>query len=102
MIPRLPTLLTLFLVIPAWAVQSYPPEVARYLDRRELCEHFRQEPWPEGASTADKERRQFLAGQFGRHCKGADQALRSLKAKYAKDRTVLERLESYEENIEQR
>jgi hypothetical protein len=44
--------------------------------RRELCEHFRAEPWPEGQSVEDKERRAFIAGQLDRYCKDTRQALR--------------------------
>ena len=45
------------------------------IEQRRLCEHFRSEPWPEGSSTEDEERRAFIAGQLARHCKGVDQTL---------------------------
>ena len=82
------------------AAQVYPPEVAEFLERRELCEHFRQEPWPEGASAGDEERRAFIAAQFERYCSGTDGALEALKRKYGNDRSVLERLDAYEPDIE--
>lgn len=84
------------------AAQKYPPEVARYLERRELCEHFRGEPWPEGSSPADKGRREFLVRQFKRYCKGSDAALRELQRKYRNNRSVVERLDKYEPEIEAR
>lgn len=88
--------------MPLLAAKGSPPEVVRYIEHREFCEHFRSEPWPEGASIADKERREFLAQQFGRYCKGSDAGLRELKRKYKGDRSVIERLEKYEPDIESR
>jgi hypothetical protein len=38
---------------PSWAAESYPQDVAEYIERRETCEHFREEPWPEGSSAED-------------------------------------------------
>lgn len=88
--------------IASLAADLNPPEVAAYLERRELCEHFRSEPWPEGSSPTDKERRLFLARQFERYCKGSDEGLRELKRKYKDDRAVIERLDKYEADIEAR
>lgn len=74
------------------AAEVAPSEVSRYIGRRELCEHFRSEPWPAGATVSDKERREFLARQFERYCKSSDTDLRELKRKYKDDRAVIERL----------
>lgn len=93
-------LLALLLAGAAHAAERLPPEVARFVARRELCEHFRQEPWPEGATPAAQERREFLARQLGRHCTGSDRALAALKAKYRAEPGVRERLEAYETPIE--
>jgi hypothetical protein len=82
------------------AEESYPLEVSDYIERREVCEHFRQEPWPEGSSTEDKGRREFIAAQSDRYCKGTDQAIRELKRKYKNDKSVIKRLEKYETDIE--
>lgn len=79
---------------------SYPREVSDYIERREICEHFRQEPWPEGPSTEDKERREFITAQSDRYCKGTDQAIRALQRKYKNDKSVIERLGKYETDIE--
>ncbi len=48
------------LATPILAVAELPKEVAEFVERRELCEHFRQEPWPEGTSTEEHERRDFI------------------------------------------
>ena len=82
------------------AAEAYPLDVAQFIERRELCEHFRQEPWPEGESVEEMKRREFIASQFERYCKGSDQAIRDLKKKYANNRAVTNRLEKYEINIE--
>ncbi|MGH8354225.1 MAG: hypothetical protein ACRERY_11970 [Pseudomonas sp.] len=83
-----------------FAAENLPHEVADFIERREVCEHFRQEPWPEGASVEDTERRAFIAGQFERFCRGSDNAIQELKKKYENDRAVMERLGQYEPNIE--
>lgn len=98
----LPVALGLLCAASAVAAEAYPQEVAEFIERRELCEHFRQEPWPEGASAEDRERRAFIAAQFERYCSGSDGALEALKNKYGKDRAVVERLEEYEPDIEAR
>lgn len=82
------------------AAESYPQEIVGYIERREICEHFRQEPWPEGISPEEKERKEFLSGQLDRYCKGTDQALRELKIKYKNNQSVMNRLEQYEASIE--
>jgi hypothetical protein len=84
------------------ATGIYPQEVSDYIQRRELCEHFRAEPWPEGASDEERERREFIALQLKNYCEGADRGLRELKAKYRDERGVMDRLEKYEEEIEGR
>jgi hypothetical protein len=91
----------LLLAVTSLATEGYPQEVAEYIERREICEHFRQEPWPEGSSAAEKERRAFIAGQFELYCKGSDQTIRELKSKYKNNQTVIDRLEKYETKIEE-
>lgn len=95
-----PVVFGLLLSGSALAAEAYPQEVATYIERRELCEHFRQEPWPEGASAEDRQRREFIASQWDRYCRGSDQALRELKRKYKANQAVMDRLESYETDIE--
>jgi len=82
------------------ATESYPEDVSEYIRRRDVCEHFRAEPWPEGDSSEERERRDFIAARLLQYCKGSDQAMRELKAKYSDNRAVMERLERYEADIE--
>lgn len=56
-------------------------ELVPRIKPHELCEHFRSEPWPEGASVQDEERRAWIAEQLNLYCKGADQTLRQPKAR---------------------
>lgn len=46
------------------AAKEVPHDVAEFLRRAELCAHFRQEPWPEGKSAEDAERREFIVKQI--------------------------------------
>lgn len=83
-----------------FAAEGYPQEIMAYIERRAICEHFRQEPWPEGVSLEERERREFLTGQLDRYCKGSDQVLRELKRKYKDNQPVMNRLEKFEATIE--
>ncbi len=82
------------------AEEGYPADVAQYIERRELCVHFQQEPWPEGASVGEEERRAFIASQLERNCKGSDEAGRALKNKYRNNQAVMDALGAYAESPE--
>lgn len=82
------------------AAEGDPLDVKEYVERREICEHLRQEPWPEGTSLEEKERREFLAAQLVRQCQGSDKDLLELKKKYKNNQSVMKRLERYEAIIE--
>lgn len=97
---RGPLLLAALLAATSAIAQDAPPELAQYIERREVCEYFREEPWPEGHDADALERRDFLAAQLERYCSGADQGLRELKDKLRDDPQALGRLERYEPEIE--
>lgn len=101
LLPRPWPLLVLLAAAPAFAQDAgAAPELAQYIERREVCEHFREEPWPEGEDAEARERRDFIAAQREQYCSGADQGLRELKARHAGDPQALGRLERYEAEIE--
>lgn len=93
-----PTLL--LMATAASASQPLPQEVERFVERREVCEHFPGEPWPEGHTREDAERRSFLARELDRHCSGSDAQLGSLRRNYRDDKTILRTLERYEDTIQ--
>lgn len=73
-----------------------PPDVVKYVEQREGCEHFRGEmPDP-----PDKRRMREVEREIRKLCTGTDKKLAQLKRKYAKNQAVLKRLNEYEENIE--
>jgi hypothetical protein len=71
-----------------------PKEVAAFLEKRDLCDHFRGEP------PYDEERRIFIQKNMVELCTGSDQDLANLKTKYRNNPTVLKKLSIYEEDIE--
>ena len=79
----------------AGGTSPLPPEVSSYIDDRELCEHFRQEPF-EGDSPEQVARRQFLRDSIEIHCAGTDRRLAALRKRYTLDHAVMSRLEHYE------
>ena len=73
---------------------SLPKDVASFIEKRDLCDHFRVEP------PYDEERRIFLHKNMVELCTGSDQELADLKAKYEDNTAVLKKLSIYEEDIE--
>ncbi|WP_300442622.1 hypothetical protein [Zoogloea sp.] len=96
---RLPALcLTALLLLgtqagPAFAARL-PDDVARFVERRERCDHFR------GEDSDDPERRAYIAAKQHRYCKGSDIQLRRLKARYRQDLRMRRLLKRYETPIE--
>ena len=73
-----------------------PSDVAKYVAQREGCDHFRGEiPDP-----PDEQRMREVEREIRKLCTGTDKKLDKLKRKYAKNQTVLKRLNEFEENIE--
>jgi hypothetical protein len=79
---------------PAWADERLPEDVARFIERRDGCDHFR------GEEAYDEERRQFLLQKMIETCKGTDRQLAALKKKYRGQKQVMEKLSGYEPKIE--
>ena len=75
-------------------VSKLPQDVAKFKERRDLCDHFR------GEEPYDEERRKFLAENLKKYCRGTDKELAALKARYKNNRTVRKVLEQYEDEIE--
>ncbi len=76
------------------SVVGLPADVAKFKERRDLCDHFR------GEDPYDEERRKFLEDNLRRYCTGTDRELASLRAKYNDNEAVLTVLSGYEVNIE--
>lgn len=86
----------LFLPPVVWAsgLSDHPADVDDFIDRREICDHFR------GEEPYDAERAEFLAKRLAETCSGTDRELRSLKQKYGDEHAVLRALERFEDDIE--
>lgn len=78
---------------------SYPIDVRTFVEDRDLCDHFRGEPWPEGDSDADRSRRLDLVEGARRACAGTDARLAELKTRYDNDPTVLLLLSGFDERV---
>ena len=76
------------------AQASLPHDVARFIERRDLCDHFR------GEEPYDAERRDFLAKRMREYCTGTDAQLAALKNKYKSRPEVITRLSGYESKVE--
>lgn len=83
---------------PNWC--DYPHEVRAFIDRRAECYHFRGEPWPEGDSAYELERRKELTAEMKNACAGSDARLIALREKYRDDANVVAALAAYESDIE--
>lgn len=73
-----------------------PPDVAKYVEQREGCDHFRGEiPDP-----PDKQRTRKIEREIRKLCTGTDKKLAQLKRKYARNQSVMKRLSEFEKKIE--
>ncbi|MDQ1330900.1 MAG: hypothetical protein QG578_1165 [Thermodesulfobacteriota bacterium] len=78
-----------------------PPEVAAVITDRDICDHFRGEPY-EGNSPEQIERRDFIFESHEIYCPGTDRRLAALKKRYRKNTEVMRYLNKYEEKIEEK
>jgi len=84
-------------VTPSIAAEThFPADVARFVDQREGCDHFRGE-FPD---PPDAQRIKEIERELRKLCTGTDKKLADLKRKYARNRAVMERLNEFEEGIE--
>jgi len=71
-----------------------PPDVSTFVEKRDLCDHFR------GEDPYDEERRVFLEENMIKFCTGTDAELAELKQKYHHNPSIMDVLNRYEEKIE--
>jgi len=83
-----------YVCMDAVAGTALPPDVAAFVERRDLCDHFR------GEDPYDEERAAFLKENIERYCTGTDAELARLKDKYSGDKAVMDILNGYEDDIE--
>ncbi len=76
------------------AAGKLAPDVARFIERRDGCEHFR------GEEGYDAARRREPAAQVRKLCSGTDREFANLKRKHATNRDLMARLNEYEAAIE--
>jgi hypothetical protein len=80
----------------ARAQEALPLDIARYVERRDLCDHFR------GEEAYNAERREFLKQRMQEYCVGTDARLARLKRKYKRQSKVMSKLNEYEVKSEGR
>jgi hypothetical protein len=78
----------------ATGIPDYPFDVEEFIDRREICDHFR------GEEPYDADRAKFLTEQIMETCTGTDNELQKLKQKYKDNDDILQLLNGFEEEIE--
>lgn len=78
---------------------ALPPEVQEFVRDRDLCEHFRGEPY-EGNSPEQIKRREFVIKSLEIWCPGTDTRLAALKKRWKNNVDVMKHLDKYEERIE--
>ena len=77
---------------------TYPAEVQQFVQDRDLCDHLRGEI-PDQQPGNEEGMNEAVAAA-NKACKGTDARLDALKAKYANNPQVLQKLSTYEEHIE--
>lgn len=92
-------LLIILLLIPISTIAAelsfnIPDDVAVFIEKRDLCDHFRGEP------AYNEERKKFLLKNIMELCTGSDSNLSSLKRKYIANKKVVKLLSVYKDDIE--
>ena len=87
------------LVTPTYAGNNFPPEVKKFIVHRDVCDHFRGEPY-EGNSPEQIERREFIIQSIEIYCPGTDRQLAALKKRYKNNSEAIKHLTRYEETVE--
>ena len=93
------TAILLALSVASSGPAELPPDVARFVEERTNCDHFRGEPH-EGNSPEQLERREFIRQSLAIYCSGSDRRLAALKQRYASDERSMAALSVFEESIE--
>lgn len=87
--------LALFCIAPSASAEAVlPPDVAKYIERRDTCDHWR------GEEGDDKERQADIKRGQCQSCPGSDSGLAKLTKKYETNKAVRARLAQYEGRIE--
>lgn len=79
---------------------GHPADVRAFIEDRDACDHFRSEPWPEGDTDEDRQRRRQLVEGVRTSCAGTDRRLAELKRRYAGDARIRALLAGFEDRIE--
>jgi hypothetical protein len=78
------------------AVQQNFADVDRFVARREICEHYAGE-FPD---PPNPQRMKEVIDGVNKYCTGTDAELAGLKARYANNPVIINRLNQYEPSIE--
>ena len=95
-IERATTALAALCVLCNCATAPATPDLATFLERRAMCEHFRGE-FPD---PPDPVRVREIEQQVDAYCTGTDAQLALLKARYRDDAGVTKQLAGFEPRIE--
>ena len=99
---RLAAVTALVVVSTISTAAELPVGVQLFIDKRNICDHFRGEPWDPGDEPEIKERREFNFKNIRELCTGTDKRLTHLRHKYRNNQKVIDRLRDYEDKIELR
>jgi len=84
------------LLLAACAAPPPTPDLATFLERRALCDHFRGEvPDP-----PDAQRMREVSQQIDAYCTGTDAQLAALRQRYRGDPAVTKQLAQFEDHVE--
>jgi hypothetical protein len=79
---------------------ALPADIETFIKSRDICDHFRGEPWDDGNDPEIKARRDAIFRNIELHCAGTDRALARLRHKYSGNRPIIQRLSDYDDRIE--
>lgn len=101
MLQKINIIIILFVIILPSMANALPVDVVQFMERRDLCDHFRGEyPDPESWGTEYQARLDEVDHGLRENCTGTDKALINLREKYQQQPTIIDKLKGYESCIE--
>jgi hypothetical protein len=87
-----------FALLCGCASNGVPREVEAFVKKRDACDHFRGEVPDPGPDQMV--RMKEVSDAIAEFCSGTDAELGTLRARYRKDSSIMQRLAGYESRIE--
>lgn len=101
MLQKISVFMILIGVMLSARAEVLPSDVVRFIEKRDLCDHFRGEyPEPDAWGEAYQERLDEVNIALKENCAGTDKELIQLRVKYQQRSNIIDKLKDYDDCLE--